>query len=175
MINTIIKRDGTKEPFNAEKLNGWGEWAANKLGREVNWPEAVLHVVSILPEEVSSDKLQQTLIDFCLDKNTWEYNRMAGRLYSALTNKQLYGKTKPTIKQLHDKLASVGLMVKLNYTDEEYAQLEKVINHKLDLNSSHYELHQLRYKYALRNKSNGTEYETQTNYPIVFFVDVHNA
>lgn len=161
MINTIIKRDGTKEPFNAEKLNGWGEWAANKLGREVNWPEAVLHVVSILPEEVSSDKLQQTLIDFCLDKNTWEYNRMAGRLYSALTNKQLYGKSKPTIKQLHEKLASVGLMVKLNYTDEEYSQLEKVINHKLDLNSSHYELHQLRYKYALRNKSNGTEYETQ--------------
>ncbi len=161
MIKTIIKRDGTKEAFNAEKLNGWGEWAASKLGREVNWPEAVLHVVSILPEEVSSDKLQQALIDFCLDKNTWEYNRMAGRLYSALTNKQLYEKSKPTIKELHEKLISVGLMVKLNYTPEEYAQLEKVINHKLDLSSSHYELHQLRYKYALRNKSTGAEYETQ--------------
>jgi ribonucleoside-diphosphate reductase alpha chain len=161
MIRTIIKRNGEKEQFSPEKLNGWGEWAASRLGREVNWSEAVLHVVSTMPEECTSEALQNALIDFCLNKNTWEYNRMAGRLYSALINKQLYNNVRPTIKELHETLYNVGLMVKLNYTDEEYAQLEKVINHKLDLNSSHYELHQLRYKYALRNKVDNKEYESQ--------------
>lgn len=161
MIKTIIKRDGSREPFKSDKLNGWGEWAATKLGRDVVWSEAVLHVVSTMPEECSSDALQNALIDFCLSKNTWEYNRMAGRLYSALITKTLYGDDRPTVKALHERMVNDGLMVKLGYSDSEYEQIEKVINHKLDLNSAHYELHQLRYKYALRNKTTGQEYESQ--------------
>ena len=161
MIKTIIKRNGTHEPFKSDKLNGWGEWAASKLGREVNWSEAVLHVVSTMPEICSSEELQNALIDFCLSKNTWEYNRMAGRLYAALINKKLYNGNKPTIKDLHQTLFDVGLMVKLNYSDNEYEQIEKFINHRLDLVATHYELHQIRFKYALRNKTNGAEYESQ--------------
>lgn len=161
MIKTIIKRNGLSEPFDSKKLNGWGEWAASKLGRDVNWSEAVLHVVSTLPETCSSEDLQNSLIDFCLDKNTWEYNRMAGRLYAALLTKKLYGGKHPTIQQLHKKLADIGMMSVLNYSDQEYAQIEKFINHKLDFNSTHYELHQIRFKYALRDKVSNIEYETQ--------------
>lgn len=161
MIKTIIKRDGSIEPFNPEKLNGWGEWAAARLGKEVNWSEVVVHAVSVLGEETTSEQLQNALISYCLDKNTWEYNRMAGRLYSALITKQIYGDEKPTIREVHNRLIAADLMVQLDYTDEEYAQLEKVINHKLDLNSAHYELQQVRFKYALRNRVAGIEYETQ--------------
>jgi len=161
MIKTILKRDGTKEPFSSEKLNGWGEWAAAKLGREVNWPEAVLHVVSTMPEECTSENLQNALIDFCLAKSSWSYNRMAGRLYAALINKKLYNGVKPTVKKLHETLFNNGMMVKLNYSDAEYDQVEKIINHKLDLNATHYELHQIRFKYALRNKKTSEEFETQ--------------
>ena len=50
MIKFVIKRDGTKELFSAEKLNGWANWAAEKLGNQVNWSEVVLHAVSTLPE-----------------------------------------------------------------------------------------------------------------------------
>lgn len=161
MIKTIIKRNGAIEAFQPDKLNGWGEWAASKLGREVNWSEAVLHVVSTLPESCSSEQLQTALIDFCLNKNSWEYNRMAGRLYAALINKKLYNDVKPTVKELHQRMYDVGLMVKLDYSDEEYEKIERMINHKLDLTSAHYELHQLRFKYALRNKTTGEEYESQ--------------
>jgi ribonucleoside-diphosphate reductase alpha chain len=162
MIKNIIKRNGELEPFKSEKLNGWGEWAASKLGREIDWSEAVLHVVSTLPETCTSEDLQNGLINFCLDKNTWEYNRMAGRLYAALLSKKIYGSSeKPTVKELHDKLHSVGLMVKLDYSDSEYAQVEKFINHKLDFNSAHYEIHQIRLKYSLRDKVSKKEYETQ--------------
>jgi ribonucleoside-diphosphate reductase alpha chain len=48
----------------------------------------------------------------------------------------------------------------LNYTDEQYAEVESVINHALDFKCAHYELHQLRLKYALRNKTTGEEYES---------------
>ena len=46
MIETIIKRDGRKEPFTPSKLNQWGEWAANTLGDYVDWPSVVLEAVS---------------------------------------------------------------------------------------------------------------------------------
>jgi ribonucleotide reductase alpha subunit len=160
MIKTIIKRNGSREQFNAAKLNGWGEWAARKLGHLVDWPAVVLHAVSTLPEDCTSEQLQNALIDFCLAKKTWEYNLMAGRLYAALMSKQIHGRKKPSIKDLQTALFNDGLMAQLNYSDEEYEQIEKMINHNLDLKSSHYELQQIRYKYALRNKVTGKEYET---------------
>ena len=42
MIKMVIKRNGGKEPFSADKINGWGEWASSKLAPEVNWSEVVL-------------------------------------------------------------------------------------------------------------------------------------
>ena len=160
MIKTIVKRNGYEEKFNAAKLNGWGEWAARKLGHLVDWPAVVLHAVSTLPEVCTSEQLQTALIDFCLAKKTWEYNLMAGRLYAALMSKQIYGRKKPTVKEVQTRLAAENLMTKLDYSDEEYEQVEKMINHALDLKSSHYELQQIRFKYALRNKVTGKEFET---------------
>lgn len=161
MIKTIIKRNGSKEVFSAEKLNGWSEWAANKLGRSVNWSEVVLHTVSSLPETCSSKDLQETLIQYCLGKNTWEYNLMAGRLYAALLIRLVHkSDTYPTVKEVQDRLVKAGLMRKLDYTEAEYAEIEKIIDHGYNLKYPHYALHQNRKKYALQNKTNGTEYET---------------
>ena len=161
MIKYIVKRSGVIEPLYPDKINRWGEWAASKLGKEVNWSEAVLHVVSTMPETVTSEQLQESLIGFCLDKAIWEYNRMAGRLYSSLINKKLYNDNKPTIKELHNNLYDLGLMVRLDYNEEDYEKIERFINHKLDFNATHYELHQIRFKYALRDKVNEIEYESQ--------------
>lgn len=161
MIKTIIKRSGAVEEFSATKLNGWGEWAASKLGRNVNWSEVVLHAVSTLPETCSSKELQECLIRYCIGKHTWEYNLMAGRLYAALLLRIIHDADEyPTIKQVHDRLINAGLMRKLDYTDEEYAALEKVINHDLNMKYPHYALHQNRKKYSLQDKTTDTEFET---------------
>ena len=161
MIEVIVKRDGSEEPFQPSKVNRWGEWASKTLGSYVDWPSVVLSTVSTLPKKCSSILLQERLIKTCLDNDSWSYNRMAGRLYAAYIYKKLYDDKIPTVKELHTKLQSLGLMVGLNYTDEEYAEVEKLINHKLDLKASHYELHQIRSKYALRNRVTGEEYESQ--------------
>ena len=161
MIKTTIKRNGQKEEFDPNKINGWGIWASKELGSEVAWSEIVLHVFSTMPEEVTTEQLQNALIKACVDKRTWKYSRMAGRLYAALAYKQLYGKNNiPTVQQLHQRMCKNGLMVSLDYSDEEYAQIQSIIDHKLDFMATQYELQQLRYKYALRNKKTGEEYET---------------
>lgn len=161
MIETIIKRDGRKEDFSPSKINKWGEWASKSLGNRVDWSSVVLHTVSTLPKECTSILLQERLIKTCLEYNSWSYNRMAGRLYAALIYKKVFDGTIPTVKELHRKLQKVGLMEYLNYSDEEYEEVEKIIDHSLDLKATHFELKQVREKYSIRNRVTGQEYESQ--------------
>lgn len=161
MIKKIVKRDGDIEDFQPSKINKWGEWASKTLGSYVDWSSVVMHTVSVCPEVCTSEMLQERLIKTCLDNDSWSYNRMAGRLYAALINKKLYGGSKPTVKELHDKLRGLGLMVKLDYSDEEYQAVEKIIKHNRDFKAAHFELEQARGKYALRNRVTGEEYESQ--------------
>jgi len=160
LLKTIIKRNGQREKFNPDKANGWGEWGAKTLGGAVDWGAAVLHSASTQGEECTSDEFQDGLIAYCLDQNDDPHSRMAGRLYASQRSKQLYGKKKPTVQVLHQRLQEAGLMVKLRYTADEYEAAEGIINHSRDLRMRHYQIHQIRKKYALRNKITGDEFET---------------
>lgn len=160
MIRTIVKRSGKQEPFSPNKVNGWGTWAAKTLGTQVDWGSVVLEAVSQCPEVCDSLQLQETLISVCLSRKSWEYNRMAGRLYSALLERLHYPDGRPTVQQLHAELFEAGLMVKLKYSVAEYAEVEGIIDHKRDLKYPHYQINQIRFKYALRNRNTKKEYET---------------
>lgn len=163
MIKTIVKRNGVEENFDPKKLNGWGIWASKTLGHYVDWSEVVLHVVSTSKEVTTSEELQTGLIEYCLTKRAWSYNRMAGRLHCALLNKKLYDDVKPTIQQLHEKLVDVGLMdskFKNSFTDEDYAAIDKMIDHPRDFTYAHYQVKQIVEKYSLMNRVTKTFYET---------------
>lgn len=161
MIKVIVKRDGRNEEFFPHKLNGWGEWAADTLGEYVDWQGIVLTTVSTLPETCSTDLLQDRLIKSCLDIGTYSYNRMAGRLYAAQLRKRIFRNGMPTVKELHENLIEKGYMVRMKYSDNEYDEIEGIINHELDYDATHYELHQTRSKYSLQNRVTGEEFETQ--------------
>lgn len=160
MIDIIVKRDGTEEPFNAVKVNGWGEWAAKSLKGRVDWPGVVMRAVSTQPAKATSSDLQYALIKECLNRNSWPYNRMAGRLYAAIMYKEIFPKGIPTIKEVHESLQAAGFMVKLDYTDAEYAEIETFIKHKRDFTYAHFQHYHIRFKYALRNRLTGAELET---------------
>jgi ribonucleoside-diphosphate reductase alpha chain len=160
MIKTIVKRNGKHEDFLPTKVNGWSVWAAKTLGQHVDWASIVLEAVSQCPEVCTSLQLQETLINVCLNKKTWESNRMAGRLYSSLLDRIIFPDGRPTIKALHEELFNVGMMVRLSYSDDEYAELEGIIDHKINLKYPHYQINQIRQKYALRDRTSKKEYET---------------
>lgn len=161
MLEIIIKRDGTEEPLIPEKVNGWGEWAAAKLGDSVDWTAGVMKTVASLPQKATSQDLQHSLIRYFLNLGTSGGNRMAGRLYAATIHKDFYGKgTMPSIKAVFTRLVDMGYMVPMNYTDAEYAEMESVIDHERDFDYMHSQLHHIRYKYALRNQITGQEFES---------------
>jgi ribonucleoside-diphosphate reductase alpha chain len=161
MIEQIVKRSGAMEPFQASKLNGWGQWAATSLKGRVDWPTVIMDTVATLPEICSSERLQHQLIQTCLDQDSWPYNRMAGRLYASTYHKELFpGGSMPTVKEVQRRIAADGFMMALDYTDEDYAKIEEFIDHERDFKSPHFSLHQIRFKYALRNLVDDVEYET---------------
>lgn len=163
MIRKIIKRDGSLEDFDPKKLNGWGIWASEKLGKYVDWSEVVLHVASTLPEEVTSEQLQKALIDFCLTKPSWAYNRMAGRLHAALLYKKLYNGKIPTVHDLFERMTNDGLMSRKffeSFSKEDYESLEGIIKHERDLTMANYQIEQSIHKYALRDRARLVEYES---------------
>lgn len=162
MLSQIIKRDGRLEPFTPSKLNQWGQWATETLGDSVDWPSVVLDTVSVLSGTVSTRELQQQLIKTCLDMDTWSYNRMAGRLYVTLIRKDLFGSSYklPTVQELQQKLQKLGFMEPLDYSDEDYQQIESFIKHERDFGYAHYQLHTLLTKYGIADRVNGVYYET---------------
>lgn len=163
MISKIIKRDGTVEDFNPDKLNRWGIWASEQLGRYVDWSAVVLHVASTSPSVISSVDLQRSLISYCLTKPSWAYNRMAGRLRTALLYKELYNGQIPTIKDLFGRMVKDGIMSATFYSsfsDEDYADLEKVIKHDRDFEYASYQIEQSIHKFALRDRARFVDYES---------------
>ncbi len=154
MISTIIKRDGTQEPFDASKPIGHGEWAALGLPNSSRFPAVVVKTVAQMPRICTSEDFQKQLIRNFILEDSWSSNISAGRLYASLTHKQLYGDTIPTVQQVQKNLMDVGYMIALDYSDEEYAIIETFIDHERDFTYPHFQLDQLRKKYALRDRLN---------------------
>lgn len=154
MIEKVIKRDGSVQAFDPNKINGWGEWASNNL-KYVNWSEIVLGAMSKMDKIVTSEDLQNMLIEECLNKNTWNYQLMAGRLYSALKSKSV---PKMSLKERHKMLGELGIMCKdftSHFSDAEYDYYNSLIDYKLDQNIAYSQLYQFYTKYLLQNLKTG--------------------
>lgn len=157
----VLKRDNREEAFDMKKLMGWGEWAASKLNGRVDWQDVVRAVLGrIKQESIRSEDLQQALIDECLSRATWSYYLMAGKLYAVLRHKQVHGERIPTIQENHRLLQSLDLMRYIDYSDEDYATLEKVIDHTYDYSSPHFALKYIDGKYTFQDRIKGKVYET---------------
>lgn len=160
MLKRIIKRNGTIEEFTPHKVNMWSQWASNTLGDRVDWSRIVLDTIKQFGEEVHSQVLQKQLIKTCLERRSWPYNLMAGKLYIALYRKELYGDDIPTVQNLQRTMTLNGLMRQMNYSDDEFEIIESIIDHSRDFNLAHFQIHQIRKKYSLQDRINDTEFET---------------
>lgn len=166
MIEVIIKRDGTEQPFDADKLNRWSAWAAENLGGFVDWGGIAMRAVANLPERCSSQTLQEALVQECNNQKTWAYYRMAARLHIPYLRKKMYGGdgSIPTIQEIHKELAKWGLMRVLKYSDNEYAQIERMIVHQRDFNYAKFQIDQIIGKYSLCDRRTDSNSEISGRY-----------
>ena len=159
MLSSIIKRNGSKVPFDASKLNKWAEWA-DKTG--VNWSTVALKAYSKCSDGSKTTELQQALIDACIEKADTAHFKMAGRLLVGSTYKDAFGGVEniPSLFEFYSDMVQKDLWVKMNYTEEELTYLNSFITHESDLQMVYSEIKQIKDKYLIVDRTNNHCYET---------------
>lgn len=147
-VATIRKRNGSIEPFNADKLNKWAEWAADI---DVDWSSVVLEACRKCYDGCTTEDLHNAMIAACVDMETTQHLKMAGRLYIGALIKDTFGSLDniPTLPQMYSNMVSNGLWAKMDYSKEELNYLQTVIDHSKDFETNLTEIKQIVDKYAI--------------------------
>ncbi len=158
-VVTVVKRDGTEQAFDAEKLNKWAEWAG---GIGVDWSSIVLEAVRKCQDKCPTSDLHKALEDACNERQTEAYAKMAGRLFMGRMLKEVFGSIDsiPTVGQMYAKMIADGLWDDMGYSEEDLAYSQSVIAHSRDLEAPLNVVKQCMDKYAISDKTTGKVYET---------------
>ena len=148
MIEYVTKRDGTVEKFNADKLNGWGQWASENCG--VAWSDIVLETVKKLHNHVTTIEIQDALIETCILRKDSGHSKMAARLLMGKIYKEAFDDfSVPHLRDFYHLMVEEGYWADLGYSDDELDQLDKAIDHTKDFTYSYSTLRQFYDKYAV--------------------------
>lgn len=163
-INYVIKRDGTKEPFMAQKLNDWAKYIG--IRSDVPWSPVAVAAVKNLPKgDVHSDDLQTMLIKSAesMIERDHRYDRFALELRLAQLRKNLFDSyTPPSLRFFHDHMVELGAWEDMSgwISDDQFDALNEVIDHSRDELFTNAGLKQFMDKYSRRNIYTEEIYET---------------
>src|SRR5210317_1239300 len=162
----VTKRNGEKEPLDLEKLHKVVFWATKDItGVSASEVEIKSHIQFY--NGIKTSDIQETLIKSAADlisEETPNYQFVAGRLINYHLRKEVYGEYEPwplldIVKKNVDKgFYDRGLLDA--YSEEEWAELERAIDHHKDEHFTYVAMEQFRGKYLVQNRVTGEIFET---------------
>ena len=166
MSFSIVKRDGTREGLDIEKLHKVVEYACNNLaGVSVSEVELKSHIQFY--DKMTTKEIQETVIKAAADLISEEspnYQFVAGRLICYDLRKEVFNKFEPPRLYKHVKrIIKKGFYEEdlLNwYTEEEYDIMDSWIDHSRDETMTYAAMEQMRGKYLVKNRFDKKIYET---------------
>jgi len=170
----VIKRDGRKEPLDIEKLHKVVFWATENLSG-VSASELELRSQIQFYNNIKTSELQETLIKAAADlisEDAPNYQYVAGRLVNYHLRKEVYGNYKPfSLLDIIKKNVGSGFYdanLLSDYTEEEWASINKFVEHERDMQLTYVAMEQLRGKYLVQNRVTGEIMETpQVAYALI--------
>jgi ribonucleoside-diphosphate reductase alpha chain len=162
----VIKRDGSKEPLNIDKIHKVVGWACEGLaGVSVSEVELASHVQFY--DKITSKDIHETMIKAAselISEDNPNYQYVAGRLINYQLRKEVYGKYDPLPLYSH----YISVMTDGYYDPElgtayemgEWMELEKYIDHDRDNYLAYAAMEQFRGKYLVKNRVTNQYYET---------------
>lgn len=148
MISFVEKRDGTREAFDADKLNKWVEWASSTCG--VSWNDIVFSAVKTLHDGCKSTDIHTALINACVERKDTGHSKMAARLFAGQIYKEAHGGfLVPSLQEFYHKMVKSGYWEDTGYSEEELEELDQVINHQRNFSYDYATLKQFYDKYAV--------------------------
>jgi ribonucleotide reductase alpha subunit len=123
MISQVVKRNGTLEPFDPDKLNKWAQYVNG------DWSSVALATVRRLSNTPTTEEIHQTMIAVCLERETLEYSRAAARLLLGDMNREI-GATLGLPTCAVNSLKAVAALVELGIwkiTPKQHSLADKII------------------------------------------------
>ncbi len=165
MIN-VVKRNGSKELLNIDKIHRVIEWACEGLtGVSVSEVELASHIQFY--NNIKSSDIHETLIKAASDLITADnpnYQYVAGRLINYQLRKEVYGQYEPYNLWLHyNNILNSGYYdseLINQYSRSEWSELDDYIDHERDNKLAYAAMEQFRGKYLVKNRVTGQIYET---------------
>ena len=162
----IVKRDGTKEHLNIDKIHKVVEHACEGLAG-VSSSQIEMNANLQFYDGMTTSEIQEVLVRsandlISLDAPNYQY--AAARLLSYGINKQVFGEYNAVpLMEIIKRNIDRGVYdreILEKYSPEEIANLDSYIRHKRDENFTYAGLRQVVDKYLVQDRSSGEIYET---------------
>jgi ribonucleoside-diphosphate reductase alpha chain len=162
----VTKRNGEREIIDLDKIHKVVEWAANDLNNvSVSQVEIKAHIQFY--DGIKTADIHETLIRSAADLISTEapdYQYMAARLAIFHLRKKAYGRFEPpTLLEQVKSMVAKGKYDKHlleDYSEAEFAEMDKHMDHWRDMNFSYAAVKQLEGKYLVQNRVTGEIYES---------------
>src|SRR6056300_1219952 len=165
-MTEVVKRDGSREPLDIEKLHKVVTFACEGING-VSASEVEIHSQIQFFDGIKSSDVQETLIKSAADLISEEspnYQWVVGRLINYHLRKMVYGQYEPL--HLHDlvkKNVELGFYdseILKSYSKAEFNKLNGYIKHQRDDTLTYAAMEQFRGKYLVQNRVTKQIYET---------------
>ena len=163
----VVKRNGSIEPLNLEKMHVMVEEACKNLAG-VSASQVEIQSGIQFYDGISTGEIQEILIRSAsdlIDLDHPNYQYVAARLLLFALRKNLYGRIHelPNLKDHVIKCIDKGIYdedILTSYNDEEFDKLESFLDHDRDYLFTYAGLRQVVDKYLVQDRSTGNLYET---------------
>ena len=162
----VIKRDGTKENLDIEKLHKVIEWACGGISA-VSVSEIELKSQIHFYSGIKTTDIHETMIKSAsslISEETPNYQYVAGRLISYQLRKQVYNSHIPDhLYERYTKVKNLGFydsQLDDIYVEAEWNELNDYIDHERDNSLTYASMEQFRSKYLVKNRVTGEIFET---------------
>ena len=163
----VVKRNGTIQPLNLEKMHVMVDQACEGLAG-VSASQVEIQSGIQFYDGISTAEIQEILIKSAsdlIDLDHPNYQYVAARLLLFSVKKSLYGRIHetPMLKDHVIKCVDKGIYdeeILTLYDDEEFNKLQDIIDHHRDYLFTYAGLRQIVDKYLVQDRSSGALYET---------------
>ncbi len=166
MTINVIKRDGTREEFDADKINKVLNWATEGIAG-VNASDVAMKTKISLSDGMTTEDIHQTLVESAGDmisEHTPNYSKVASRLFNySLRKKAWGGKTPPKLFDIVKENVEKGFYSEElleKYSRKEFDKINEFIDHERDYFYDYGGLVQLTEKYLVQNRKSKEIFET---------------
>ncbi|EAQ32401.1 MULTISPECIES: class 1a ribonucleoside-diphosphate reductase subunit alpha [Idiomarina] len=162
----VTKRSGQREPLNLDKIHRVIMWAAEGLNNvSASQVEIKSHIQFY--DGIKTEDIHETIIKAAADlisEEAPDYQYMAARLAIFHLRKRAYGKFEPPrlydhVKKMVDEKRYDAHLLE-DFSEQEFDQMDEIIDHWRDMNFSYAAVKQLENKYLVQNRVTGDIYES---------------